>query len=473
MIPTVAVVGAGWAGLAAAVDLVDAGARVVVFEATPQAGGRARAVELELDGRRIELDNGQHLMMGAYRECLRLVRRVAGDERSVLQRNRLCLRAPGGLHLAAPGWLPAPLHLAAALISARGLSASERIALIRALAALRARRWQVPEGGTVRALLERLRQPAALVSRIWAPLCVSALNTRMDEACARTFATVLRDTLGASRADSDFLVPRATLSDVFPRPALRWLIERGAQVLTGTPIRTIDHDGSTWQVHGAHGHLRCDSVVLAVAPAAAVRLLAVPMTTPARELVAALAAFDHDHIATVYLAWPTASAPRLPQWTMLADDDTGERPGQWLFDRGCTDGLQIASVVVSAAQREQATTPGTLCAAVADQVCAQLGVPWPTAQRAIIEKRATFRCRPDRPVIEAHSAIDAGWPALWLAGDHVLPGYPATLESAVRSGALAARGLLQALAAPGVPAAPRQSSQAESSACSIRSSSTT
>lgn len=473
MTPSVAVVGAGWAGLAAAVDLVDAGARVVVFEAAPQAGGRARAVELELAGRRLELDNGQHLLMGAYRECLRLVRRVAGEEHSVLRRSPLRLRAADGMRLDAPGWLPAPLHLATGLIAARGLGAGERIAMVRALAALRARRWQVPEGGTVQALLERLRQPPALVRRLWAPLCVSALNTRMDEACARTFATVLRDTLGAPRADSDFLLPRATLSDVFPRPAQRWLFEHGAQVLTGTPVRSIDHDGRAWRVHSAHGHLRCDSVVLAVAPAAATRLLAASTSTRAQELIATLSAFDHDRIATVYLAWPAAGAPRLPQWTMLSDDDTGERPGQWLFDRGCTEGLQIASVVVSAARREQAMSPGALCEVVADQVCAQLGVPRPTAERAIVEKRATFRCTPDRPVIEARSAIDAGWPSLWLAGDHVLPGYPATLESAVRSGALAARGLLRALAVPGVPAAPRQSSQAESSACSIRSSSTT
>ena len=95
----VAVVGAGWAGLAAAVELVDAGAVVSLLDAAPRAGGRARAQALQVGGRTVELDNGQHLLVGAYRETLRLVDKVCGDATRVLRRAPMQLVATDGLHL--------------------------------------------------------------------------------------------------------------------------------------------------------------------------------------------------------------------------------------------------------------------------------------------------------------------------------------------------------------------------------------
>src|SRR5690606_18689469 len=123
----VAVIGAGWAGLAAALSLAEAGVPVTLFDAAPGAGGRARSSALDTPFGRIELDNGQHLIVGAYRETLALIESVGATP--LLRRSALELQSPSGFAMrAAP--LPAPLHLGWALVRASGLGARERLALL-------------------------------------------------------------------------------------------------------------------------------------------------------------------------------------------------------------------------------------------------------------------------------------------------------------------------------------------------------
>ena len=128
---SVAIIGAGWAGMAAAVALAQAKIPVTVFEAARHLGGRARSVEIE----GIKLDNGQHLLIGAYRETLRLMRAVGADPDKLLLRQPLAINYPGKFNLRAPR-LPAPLHLLAALLRATGLTWRERIAAVRFIAAM-------------------------------------------------------------------------------------------------------------------------------------------------------------------------------------------------------------------------------------------------------------------------------------------------------------------------------------------------
>ena len=149
--PSVVVVGAGWAGLAAALRMAQAGLPVTVLEAAPQAGGRARAVALTLAGQSLALDNGQHLMVGAYRECL-AVAESAGMADGALVRHPMHLQSVDGLALRSVG-LPAPWHLALALLRARGLTWTERWALLRLLGGNRdavARRLLAQTGDRVR-----------------------------------------------------------------------------------------------------------------------------------------------------------------------------------------------------------------------------------------------------------------------------------------------------------------------------------
>jgi hydroxysqualene dehydroxylase len=187
------------------------------------------------------------------------------------------------------------------------------------------------------------------------------------------------------------------------------------------------------------GAAEVDRVVVAVPPANVARLF--DDRIPA-ELGAALARMHHESIATAWLAW--RGPQPLPRSVMLVERTARAEHGQWLFDRGLhrgTQDLQIAGVVVSASGRRAGIDPQALADAIARQVSAQLHCPAPAHARAIVDKRATTSCTPDRPRIDV-DALAASHPGIALAGDYVFHDYPATLESAVRSGIAAARSLL-------------------------------
>jgi len=442
----VIVIGAGWAGLAAAVALVEAGESVIVIEAAPQAGGRARALTLSFGGSPVEVDNGQHLLIGAYRDTLALMRRVGVDPQHALLRMPMKLIGPDGFFLQA-ATLPAPFHplnLAIGLVTARGLPWSHRWAMVRLMRRLQQQGpTACPIGMTVSQWLAQQDQPAGLITRIWAPLCIGALNTPPEQACARTFARVLTDALLGEAGDADFLMPHGTLSDILPNPAISWLKQRGAQVQLRRAGRAVRPDAhGAWLVDTDGGALSASQLILAVPPNQVARLLDQTLTEASR---APFEAFEYEPIATVWLGWESPHA--LPSITMLDEDISAGHHGQWLFARTApTEGpvRSLAGVVISAAGRAQAQS-GSLAQAlagqVAGQVSAQLGCRLPDHARAIVDKRATIRCSPDRPRIDT-DALAPHCPGVFLAGDWVWHDYPATIESAVRSGLAAAQAAL-------------------------------
>ncbi len=329
-----AVIGAGWAGLAAAVELTEAGRSVVLFDAAPQPGGRARALELTVGGHRLRVDNGQHLLIGAYRDTLALIARIGGNASACLQRVPLRLASTDGLRLTAAR-LPAPWHLAGALLTARGLPWPQRWAIVRALAGLRVRGWQPPAGiDTVAQWLHATGQPQALADALWEPLCVGALNTPPQFACARTFCRVLRDSLGGAAGDADFLLPTGTLSEVLPDPALAWLRGHGADVRLRSACRRLQRarHGSGWRVEADGQSIPVDEVVVAVPPGNAARLLE---GVAAPSSLAPLDAFAYESIATVWLVWE--SPVQLPPVIMLRErpESGSTDSGYSIADRTC------------------------------------------------------------------------------------------------------------------------------------------
>jgi len=210
-----AVIGAGWAGCAAAMELARAGHAVTVYEAARTLGGRARRVERE----NTVLDNGQHILLGAYTETLRLMTLAGQDPGELILTLPLQMRYPagsGGMDFVAPR-LPAPLHLAWALLRAKGLQRADKLSLMRFSTAMRWMGWQLYNDCTVSELLQRFDQTDTLCRLMWHPLCLAALNTPPERASARVFINVLRDSLGARRRSaSDMLVPKADLSALLP-----------------------------------------------------------------------------------------------------------------------------------------------------------------------------------------------------------------------------------------------------------------
>lgn len=419
----VAVVGAGWAGLACALELTAAGCPVTLFESARQAGGRARGV----DWQGLGIDNGQHLLIGAYSETLRLLTRIGsvGD----LRRLPLHLEIPGRFRLAARR-LPAPLHVLAALLAARGLGWRDKWAAARMMHRLRSAAYRLADDRSLDRLLAEHGQGPRLVRLLWEPLCLAALNTPVEQASAQVFCTVLRDSLGGAAEQSDLLLPSGNLSDLFARPALAWLNDRGCVLRLGEKVAAIPSREQCFRLGGDE----FDHVVCAVHPARAAALLPddARLDTTRRRL----AALTWQPICTLWLRYASSPALAFPMLG-LADG-----PGQWLFDRSdLAPGL--LSVVISAEGPHLGLGEEQLSAQVRRQIDAILpGLGAPSATLRIVEKRATFACTPNLP----RPGNATGLPGLWLAGDYTAgpDPYPATLESAVRSGVECARMILAA-----------------------------
>lgn len=428
MARSVAVIGAGYAGLACAVELAANGVQVTLFERSHVLGGRSRVVNK--DGRQV--DNGQHILIGAYTELARLLRQT-GVSPKVLQRLPLTLHSPGRMHLQAAR-LPAPLHLAVGLLRARGLDWADRLAMLRLMRHLKKRHYQLDSTQTVRGLLHETAQTPRLVDLVWTPLCVAALNTPAAQASAQVFANVLRDSLAANASASELLIPRIDLSELFPVQAARYLAVRRGKLRSGASVKAVHCEADGFQLDCEPTTRQgFDQVVLAVAPYHASRLL---RTTGRCERLAQLIdAFEYEPITTVYLAF--GANQRLPH-AMIA---LGDGPAQWAFDRGQLGAeAGLFACVISAHGDHEALDREALEIAVQQQLERELArrLPAPAWVLTITEKRATFACRPGIVRPGPRTPV----PGLWLAGDYVDSPYPATLESAVRSGVAAAAAVL-------------------------------
>ena len=250
-----AIVGGGWAGMAAAVAAADRGIDATVFEAARVLGGRARALAATRpDGVALMLDNGQHILIGAYSESLRLMRRVGVVPEHNLIALPLALPYPDGGGLQTPAWaasLPAPLDALAAIATARGWSWGERLALVCVSLAWRRSGFACAPALTVGELCATV--PRRVMNELIDPLCVSALNLPPDQASAQVFLQVMRDALFGPKVGnwsaSSLLLPRVDLSALFPQAAARWL-------QTTHPHNSRVHLGARVDgLHPAKGHL--------------------------------------------------------------------------------------------------------------------------------------------------------------------------------------------------------------------------
>ena len=413
-----AVVGGGWAGLSAAVAATRAGHAVTLFEMSRRCGGRARS---QPD---IGLDNGQHILIGAYRDTLALMRSVGLDLDDVLLRRSLVLQHADGRGLSLrPG--PAVLAFTAAVLRCRAWSWPDRLRLLRACGQWAAMGFSCQPDRTVAALCADL--PRAVRELLIDPLCVAALNTPAAEASATVFLRVLRDGLFGGRGACDLLLPRQPLQQLLPGPAAQWLQSHGGRLVTGHRVTGLEPQGDGWRVDGQP----FDAVVLAC-PAPEAARLASAWNPDWAETAAAL---RFEPIITVYVRCPGASlgAP------MVALSEDVQSPAQFVFDHGQLQGLEgrFAFVISGAAPWAERGLEAT-AEAVLSQAARQLpAAQWPADGAVVItavaERRATFRCTPAlrRPGMQIA-------PGLFAAGDYVAGPYPATLEGAVRAGRAAA-----------------------------------
>ena len=436
----VAVIGAGWAGLSAAHTLKQAGCAVTVYESGHQPGGRARSVQSPNLSNPV--DNGQHILLGAYTETLALMQSCGVDATKHLHRESLYFGTPNNtFRLRLPRFPGGRAGMLLGLLGALGLSWQCKYYLTRALYQLERKHWKIsPDTPTLSQWLRNQKQTPGACKYFWHPLCLAALNTHPDEADAQIMANVLKDSLGnPDKGATDVLIANDLLASLWPTQVCRSL-----NLHLSTPIRRMRRSKDGFCLNDRYEHA---AVILATPAHRAKKLLAdLPKCNDGTALHTQLSAFEHRPIATLWieLTRPWESLPVRPM-LMLEDDPKRHAYGQWLFNHAHIKGSRnphLLAMVTSDASalgslpREKAVRYLlNQLATETDHAC-----PMPTIRghTLVIEKRATFAATPNL----SRPAIQTPWRGLWLAGDWTDTGYPAVLEGAVRSGLAAAKQLL-------------------------------
>ena len=435
---SIVIIGSGWAGLAAAVKLTQQGHHVTLFESAKQIGGRARSVKFD----HLDVDNGQHILIGAYTECLSLMKTVGINIDTTLKRLPLLLtvidKTP--LILKAPA-LPAPLHLLYALVTAKGLKLKDRFAAIRFGLFLKKNNYQLDTDITIEDLFKISKQTDILIRQLWEPLCLSTMNTPIKDASANVFMQVFKDAFTNKRQDADLLLPTVDISRLFPNAAIEYIEMHGGQIHLKSRVEgiTIENNQVTAVTAKTENNpslkIKTAKLIIATAPQNLNKLITEHV--PLKNLSNKIKQFNYQPIVTVYLQYPDDT--QLPQ-AMMGMSST---LSQWVFDRGSIyqqNGL--ISVVISATGQHMSMDDATLAQMVDDEISILFDNK-PTLIKSFVirEKRATFACTVNINDIRPKNSTDVK--GLFLAGDFTNTQYPATLEGAVRSGIAASKLILK------------------------------
>jgi squalene-associated FAD-dependent desaturase len=399
------VVGGGLAGLAAALELVDAGQEVTVLEARPTLGGAVQTLPEREGDPEPPPDNGQHIALGCFTEYLRFLERV-GEGGSFL-RTRLALPVLGE-----DGAVAEIEPRLGALLRYRHLPLSDRVRI--PLVTARCRSAKARPGETFGALLRRLGASDAAIDRFWDVFVRPALNLRADEVDAGAGLFTVRTALLGRRANSDVILPTKPLGWMHGDAAGRAL---GDRVRLEHRVESLDE-------------IDADAIVVAVPPRESARLL--EEEEPALE---------DSPIVSVHL-WFDRPLLDQPLAALLGTD------AHWVFDRGALTGSrpargQYLTVVSSGVPRLLEVRGRELVERIAGQLTERLGEAELLWSRVSREPYATIAQRPgvERPGLETSR------PNVVRAGAWTDTGWPATMESAIRSGRRAAQHILSGASA--------------------------
>ncbi len=456
--PSIAVIGGGVAGLAAAVAAVERGFHVELFEQAPAPGGRAGSYHDTKAGHLVDLS--PHVAMGCCTNLLDLCRRTeiadAFDRYATLH-----FIGPDGMRydFVPSRWLPAPLHLMPALGRLGYFSGSQRRAIGRAM--LRLARAQVKDSADAPSMgewLRRQKQPPECVRYFWALVLESALGDTLDHVSVTAARKVFVNGFLASRESYEVLVARLPLGELWQR-ICAWLAHRGAKIHMRSRIERLDVTcGSSAGTAGGtpapqiglvlpEGLCRMfDYVVAAVSWKQLGNLLGPELfrRIPRAEAGAAL---QSSPITALHL-WFDRPLMDLPHAALVG------RLSQWVFNNNLPSPIEKAdqfhyTVVISASQ----ALAGRDTKDVLDEVLGELRSIWPVAaeaklvhHRVLTQPGAVFSIRPGTDAIRpAQQTPIAG---LYLAGDWTATGWPATMEGETRSGYLAIESILAAIGRP-------------------------
>jgi squalene-associated FAD-dependent desaturase len=445
------IIGGGCAGFSAATALASRGARVLVLEARPGLGGRATAFTDPGTGERV--DNGQHILMGCYTDTFAFLDRIGASDRVKWQSGlkvAMIDRAGHESVLALPA-LPSPLHFLAGVLAWDALKWSERLSVLKIGSLLRVDKpkglslqegscGDKPLGLSVRDWLSRNGQAPRLCELFWEPLALAALNQSIDQAEASNFIRVLERVFGPDPAAAALVLPAVPLDEMYAEPSREWLAERGSDVRVNAPARVVIHGDRVSGVRVRDEVIEAP-VVISTVPWHAFPAIFDAVPAPMQSTVDDAAALGSLPIVTVNL-WFDRAVMHEPLVGLPG------RNFQWVFDRRALVGSDAShlSLISSGAETIVARTNDELTAMALHEVREAMPLARPAMLKkavAVREKRSTFSLAPDAPP-RPHTKTPIH--GLMLAGDWIETGLPATIESAVISGRLAAEAAEAAVA---------------------------
>jgi zeta-carotene desaturase len=435
----VAVVGGGVAGLAAACALAQDDYSVDLFEQKPYVGGRASSYLHPGVGEVI--DNCQHIVLGCCTNILDMLRR-AGAEDAMHWSDGITFLEPGGRRTQLrPAPLPAPLHSTPSFLMARALRTRDKIAIARAIAAFLRGSRPEDDRQNFADWLRNTGQTARAVEHFWKPVLFSALNEDPDRISVRYAAKVFREAFLFSAEAGRMGVPRVPLSEMYGHVAAA--IERaGGRIHLRSTVDKLCRDEASgqWRLRAAEQTEDFDAIVLALSFEGMQKLLsALPEGAPRARLEGLLAGFSHSPLTGIHL-WFDREITELEHAVLL------DTTVQWLYNtsriqperQSLRDGYLI-ELVVSASK---SLVPMER-QAIIDLALRELALFFPAMQQSrllkaavVKEVRATYSIAPGLDAFRPQA--ESGWPGLMLAGDWTATGWPSTMESAARSGYLAA-----------------------------------
>lgn len=448
----VIIIGAGLSGLACAVTLIEHGYQVCLLESARHTGGRARSVKFKAQFSNQAVDNGQHIMLGAYHYTRSLFKSLGLKEADILQQQTLELKmfAPDKpcIHLKAPH-LPAPSHLLMALLRTNGLSFLERIRAIKMALKLALSGYNLKQDMSVQDLLTQYQQSGKIISALWEPLCLATMNTPIKYASGQVFLNVLKDSFSRRRRDSDLLFFKFDLSRIFSTPAVQFINQYKSQVICRSKVTEVQISPSeqntsifNFCVNTSQGNYQSQHLVLATPPGITEKLLhsVTNRNTVQKQSFLmpkdASLVYSYEPICTIYLQYPAHI--KLPQ-RMIGFFHSS---GQWAIDRSLNQQPGLIAVVISGPGKHIGMPPEQLVETIHNELCLAIAdLPTVIESKIITEKRATFSCRIN--IEQQRPANQTLIPGLYLAGDYTDTGYPSTLEGAIKSGISAARHLIQ------------------------------
>lgn len=434
----IAIIGGGIAGLAAASELAEQGIKTTLFEAGPHFGGRARSVAIEFNSQTFQVDNGQHILLGAYLETLKLLTKVGVDEKTAFTRLPLALNMLSGhnkqgFKLNCDNFLPHPFNQLVGFLGCQGLGFIERISTILFMARLKRVSYRLTEDEPLNNFLLKNGQSHHTINVLWEPLCLAALNTPIENASSKVFLNVMGDAFRHKKTDSDFLIPKLDLSQILSTPITRYLQEKEVNLFSNKRIRSIKESEHGFDVSTRLETHEFSHVIIAT-PAKVLKELTVDL--PKLDFITSQTAkYEDQPIYTIYLQYPRNITLAQPMLGMV--DSTS----QWVFDRGQLCGQHgLIAVVISAKGSHQKLTQDMLALKVAQELHHVIPhLPKPLWHKVIAEKRATISCTVNLP----RPANLTPYQHLYLAGDYTYADYPATIEGAVRSGLACAHLILK------------------------------